>query len=185
MQGPAGRMTHVFREHADDIHVYARWRVGDDEASDVVSEVFLAAWRSLGSLRPGEERAWLFGAARRIVLARRRQSVARTALTSRLTAIHDRAVADGLAEQVVLTDRVHQVLNALSEADRELLVTAAWFDLSPAEAAKVLGVSRPTYAVRMHRARNRFRAAFNRILPDLPADTHAGTYPMPVSEGAR
>ncbi|TDB69586.1 sigma-70 family RNA polymerase sigma factor [Micromonospora sp. KC721] len=181
MHSPSGRMTDLFRAHADDIHAYARWRVGDGEAGDVVGEVFLAAWRSLDSLRPGEERPWLFGTARRIVLARRRQSLARSALTSRLTATRDSAVVDGMAEQVVLTDRVRRVLDSLSEADRELLITASWFDLSPAEAAKALGVSRPTYAVRLHRARSRFRAAFHR----LPADRRADTRPMPVREGAR
>ncbi|TDC83787.1 sigma-70 family RNA polymerase sigma factor [Micromonospora sp. KC606] len=185
MQSPEGRMTDLFGQHADDVHAYARWRVGDDEAGDVVGEVFLAAWRSLASLRPGEERAWLFGTARRVVLSRRRQGAARSALTHRLTALHDRAPADGMAEQVALTDRVRQVLDLLSDADREALVIASWFDLSPVEAAKALGVSRPTYAVRLHRARKRFRAAFHRMSPDRPAELPDGAYPTPAREGAR
>jgi RNA polymerase sigma factor (sigma-70 family) len=185
MQDSTARMTELFHRHADDIRAYARWRVGDDEAGDVVGEVFLAAWRSLGSVRPDGERAWLFGVARRVVLARRRQHVARTALTGRLSAVHDGAAADGPAERVALTDRVRRVLDELSEADRELLVTAAWFDLSPAEAAKVLGISRPAYAVRLHRARGRFRAAFDRTSPDHRAEPGPGRYPMPVRGGAR
>ena len=60
----------------------------------------------------------------------------------------------------VLRDQVRRALDALTERDREVLVTASWFDLSPAEAARVLGVSRPAYLVRLHRARNRFRAAY-------------------------
>ena len=155
------RVTELFRRHADDIFAYAAWRVGHDDAADVVGDVFLVAWRSLDRVRHGEERAWLFGVARRILLASRRQSAASTNVGQRLAAnCWVDAAVDSLADDVVLRDQVRETLDALSEADRELLITATWFDLSPADAAKVLGVSRPTYAVRLHRARNRFRAAF-------------------------
>jgi RNA polymerase sigma-70 factor (ECF subfamily) len=179
MQEPRARLTELFHRHAADIRAYARWRVGDADADDVVGEVWLVAWQSLESVRPDGERAWLFGVARRVVLARHRQHVARVALTSRLSAEHDRSVVD-VAEHVVFTDRVRQVLDELSDADRELLVTATWFDLSSAEAAKVLGVTRATYAVRLHRARGRFRAAFR-----TPSEARTGPYPMSVREGAR
>ena len=88
---------------------------------------------------------------------------------SDLAAIKTTAVedgSDGLADDVALRDQVRGALRALGERDREVLVTAAWFDLTAAEAARVLGVSRPTYAVRLHRARNRFRAAFGRFAED-------------------
>ncbi|MCO8275591.1 hypothetical protein M1L60_33905 [Actinoplanes sp. TRM 88003] len=51
-----------------------------------------------------------------------------------------------LDDDVALRDQVHRALTTLREADREVLITGIWFDLSPAEAAKVLGVSRPTRA---------------------------------------
>jgi RNA polymerase sigma factor (sigma-70 family) len=158
------RVTELFRRHADDIHSYATWRVGHQDAPDVVSEVFLVAWRSLDRIRAGEERGWLFGVARNVVLARRRQCAAGTALEERMVTLtagesgHDR-----LADDVALRDQVRRALDALGERDREVLVTATWFDLSPAEAARVLGISRPAYAVRLHRARNRFRAAYQLI----------------------
>jgi RNA polymerase sigma factor (sigma-70 family) len=177
MQDPEARLTELFRRHAADIRAYARWRVGDAEADDVAGEVWLVAWQGLDKVGTGGERAWLFGVARRVVLARRRQHVTRVALTSRLSAGHAATVGD-VADHVVGADRVRQVLDQLTDADRELLVTAAWFDLSAAEAAKVLGVSRATYAVRLHRARGRFRAAFGRA-PHDPVRR-----PVPVREGA-
>lgn len=155
------RVTELFRRHADDIHAYATWRVGRQDAPDVVGEVFLVAWRSLDRIRAGEERGWLFGVARNVVLARHRQSAASTALEERMVTLSAGETGpDRLADDVALRDQVRRALDALGERDREVLVTATWFDLSPAEAARVLDVSRPTFAVRLHRARNRFRAAY-------------------------
>ncbi|SCL54705.1 RNA polymerase sigma-70 factor, ECF subfamily [Micromonospora citrea] len=165
MQGREERVSELFRRHADDIHAYATWRVGRQDAADVVGEVFLVAWRSLDKVRAGEERAWLFGVARRLVLARRRQDAAATALDERMAAASvAEAGPDRLADDVALRDQVRQALDALGARDREVLVTAAWFDLTAAEAARVLGISRPTYAVRLHRARSRFRAAYERVV---------------------
>ncbi|MGW4500844.1 RNA polymerase sigma factor [Micromonospora sp. NPDC004336] len=165
MQGREERVSELFRRHADDIHAYATWRVGRQDAADVVGEVFLVAWRSLDKVRVGEERAWLFGVARRLVLARRRQDAAATALDERMAAANvTEAGPDRLADDVALRDQVRQALDALGTRDREVLVTAAWFDLTAAQAARVLGISRPTYAVRLHRARSRFRAAYERVV---------------------
>ncbi|MBF9130655.1 sigma-70 family RNA polymerase sigma factor [Plantactinospora sp. S1510] len=161
------RVTELFRRHADDIHAYAVWRVGRQDAADVVGEVFLVAWRSLDRVRAGEERGWLFGVARRVVLAHRRQGTATAVLDERMvTSTVAQDGPDRLADDVALRDQVRRALDALGERDREVLVTAAWFDLTAAEAARVLGVSRPTYAVRLHRARTRFRVAYQRIAED-------------------
>ncbi|MFJ6199192.1 RNA polymerase sigma factor [Micromonospora sp. NPDC092111] len=169
------RITELFRRHSADIFAYAASRVGRDDAADVVGDVFLVAWRSRDRVKDGDERAWLFGVARRLMLAGHRQSAASTALERRLAAQSwGEASVDPLADDVVLQDQVHRTLNKLSGADRELLITATWFDLSPAEAAKVLGVSRPTYAVRLHRARNRFRTAFELLTHEPSASSAPG-----------
>jgi RNA polymerase sigma-70 factor (ECF subfamily) len=161
MREPQERVSELFRRHADDIHAYATWRVGPQDAPDVVSEVFLVAWRSASKIRPGEERGWLFGVARKVVLARLRRGAAATALTERMAEFTTTdADGDRLADDVALRDQVRRALDALGERDREVLVTATWFDLSPAEAARVLGASRTTYAVWLHRARKRFRTAY-------------------------
>jgi RNA polymerase sigma-70 factor (ECF subfamily) len=65
--------------------------------------------------------------------------------------------------------RRRTVLRELAEPDREVLLTAAWYDLSPAEAAAVLGCTRGTYAVRLHRARRRFERAFRSAGRPVPS----------------
>jgi RNA polymerase sigma factor (sigma-70 family) len=175
MQEPEERVTELFRRHANDIHAYAAWRVGPHDAPDVVGEVFLIVWRRLGVIRAGEERGWLFGVARKVVLSRLRQGAATVALVEQVV-IHAPADSepDGFADHIALSDQVRRTLNVLSDRDREVLVAATWFDLTPAEAAQALGVTRPTYLVRLHRARHRFRVAFQQIagVGDGASTTH-------------
>lgn len=46
-------------------------------------------------------------------------------------------------------------MGTLSEADREILTLHTWEDLDPADIATVLGVTRGSARVRLHRARRR------------------------------
>ncbi|MDA0184178.1 DUF134 domain-containing protein, partial [Solirubrobacter phytolaccae] len=59
--------------------------------------------------------------------------------------------ADRLAER----DATLRAFAALSEPDREALRLVAWERLSLADAARAAGVSRPAFAMRVHRARRR------------------------------
>jgi RNA polymerase sigma-70 factor (ECF subfamily) len=54
---------------------------------------------------------------------------------------------------------VWRALSQLPERDREVLLLIAWEGLSSARAARVMGVSANTFAVRLYRARRRFARA--------------------------
>ncbi|MFI5494809.1 RNA polymerase sigma factor [Actinoplanes sp. NPDC051859] len=149
------QLTALYRDHADAVYQYAAQRVGAHEAGEVVSDTFVVAWRKFGAIPAGSERAWLFGVARRETLNRLRSSSRRESLYARLLSSAsdtERDIADGVAVRL----DVWQALAALREADRDLLLTTLWTDLSAAEAARTLGYTRATYAVRLHRARRRF-----------------------------
>jgi RNA polymerase sigma-70 factor, ECF subfamily len=47
------------------------------------------------------------------------------------------------------------MLSALNERDVEAIVLATWCDLTPRQAAMVVGCSATAFAVRLHRARRR------------------------------
>jgi RNA polymerase sigma-70 factor (ECF subfamily) len=51
-----------------------------------------------------------------------------------------------------------QALQALSPQDRETLFLLAWEDLTPSQAAKVVGITATAFRVRLLRARRRLRA---------------------------
>jgi RNA polymerase sigma-70 factor (ECF subfamily) len=59
---------------------------------------------------------------------------------------------------------VHEALRALGPRDREILLLAEWEGLTPAQIASVVGCLTVTARGRLHRARHRFREAFEELL---------------------
>jgi RNA polymerase sigma-70 factor (ECF subfamily) len=160
--GDAERFDRLYRTHANAVLAYVRSRSGPEHAREVVEETFLVAWRRLDDL-PIEPRAWLIGVARRLLANTRRAEARREALGVRILAEQaGDLVAGDPAEIVVERDASLDALTRISDADRELLALVAWGELSPAEAAKVLGCSRTAFLVRLHRARRRFEEALGR-----------------------
>jgi RNA polymerase sigma-70 factor (ECF subfamily) len=153
------RFGQLYRDQGRAILAYALRRVEDPEdAADVVAETFLVAWRRLDEV-PSDARArlWLFGVARRVIANRHRAERRRTRLAQRLAD----SLRTELATRPVPAGEAAEVLRAMDELggdDRELLLLVAWEELSPGEAAKVLGISSLAARSRLHRARRRLRA---------------------------
>ena len=61
------------------------------------------------------------------------------------------------AEVQILDPELERCLRALSTRDREALLLVAWEDLTPALAARSLGVSQAAFRIRLHRSRKRLR----------------------------
>lgn len=148
------RFDAIYREHAGAVRRYVRRRCDADSTDDVVADVFVVAWRRLGEV-PDDPLPWLLGVARRVLANRYREDARGSALDRRMRS--EQVHAQPLAE----ADRpepgaVWRALSVLSERDREVLLLVAWEGLSSARAARVLGVSANTFAVRLYRARRRF-----------------------------
>jgi RNA polymerase sigma-70 factor (ECF subfamily) len=137
-----------------------------EDALDVVAETFAVAWRRRTEMPvdDGEVRPWLFGIARRCLANAARSTHRAGRLGARLAdSLADVAVPDPatLHEHRAASRQVLDALDQLSPDDRELVTLIAWEDLSPAQAAAVLGLSAGTARVRLHRARTRLRAALH------------------------
>ena len=59
---------------------------------------------------------------------------------------------------------VYEALRRLGPLDREVLLLSEWEGFSPAQIASVLHCPRVTARGRLHRARRRFRSAFEELL---------------------
>ncbi len=152
------RFGGLYRDQGRAILAYALRRVDPEDAADVVAETFLVAWRRLDEV-PNDAAAklWLFGVARRVIANRHRAERRRTRLGERLA----ESLRTDLATQPAPTGEAAEVLRAmggLGDDDRELLLLVSWEELSPGEAAKVLGISSLAARSRLHRARRRLRA---------------------------
>ncbi|WP_051723995.1 RNA polymerase sigma factor [Micromonospora chokoriensis] len=152
------RLTDLFRRHGDAVFAYASDRLGGDDAQGLVSEVFAVAWRRLPTIKAGQERPWLFGVARRLLLQHRRSRAGHATLQVRL-----HSQAHGEIEHGPSTSQRVDVMAALAklpETDREVLLLRYWYDFNGRESARVLGCTTATFAVRLHRARRRFEDAY-------------------------
>jgi RNA polymerase sigma-70 factor (ECF subfamily) len=144
------RFEELFRSHADAVRGYALRRTDPDEADDIVAETFLIAWRRFDDI-PVNAAPWLFGVARRVLSNRRRTDRRVLSLSDRLAERERRKPSATDDSDLRLT--IEAALERLPEKEREALRLLAWEGLSTGEAAVVLGCTRATLAVRMHRAR--------------------------------
>src|ERR1700685_1271795 len=81
----AQRFEAFYAAHRQAVAGYARRRVGNNDAGDVIAQVFSVAWRRFDIVpAPPQDRLWLFGVARRLVADHRRSSLRRLRLHQRL-----------------------------------------------------------------------------------------------------
>jgi len=155
----------LYDRYAATLYRYAQRRVGPELAEDLVADTFVAAFRrrSRYDLSRPDARPWLFGILTRELAHNRRGEVRRYRALAR--AAPD-PVTEAPAERVVeavaagaLRTRLATELATLSVRDRDVLLLIAWGDLTYEEVADALGIPIGTVRSRLHRARNRLRAA--------------------------
>ena len=134
---------------------YARRRVDEQTADEVVSETFLVAWRRRDDVPESYERAWLFGVARNTILTAARSARRLSRLRSRIRSTTLPVWADGRLEVNDRASALLPALRSLREADRELLMRVGWEEMSHAEIGEAMGITPNAVAIRVHRARKR------------------------------
>lgn len=152
------RFESLYRGSYKAIYSYVLRRAGGDAATvaDLVAEVFVVALRKQAAIPdPPEDRLWLYGVARRVVLDHRQRRKRLLNLSSRLQAQAATAADSGNDDPGRL--QVHAAMEKLKPADREVLQLVIWDGLSHAEAAQVLGCTANAVALRLHKARSRLR----------------------------
>lgn len=149
------RFEALFRENADTVLAYATRRSDPDRAQEIVADTFTVAWRRLDVV-PDPALPWLLGVARNVLANERRSRRRAEALMLRLVREPVES-SDDPADVIDARLTMQAALDRLLPAEREVLELLAWEGLSAAQASDALGCSRVALAVRMHRARRRFR----------------------------
>lgn len=152
------RFAEMYLAHYADVLGYIRRRTDSPhDAADAVAETFTIAWRRLADVPDGPlARPWLLGVARRVLANGRRAETRRSELVERLGT--ELAVWQARSpDPAEAADRaeVRAAFRRLRPGDREVLALASWEGLSHDEIAVVLGCSRATVRIRLHRARKR------------------------------
>jgi RNA polymerase sigma factor (sigma-70 family) len=159
------RFAEVFDLHYAEIHGYVARRLGPALADDLASETFLIGFgrRRRYDLSYPDARPWLYGIASNLISRHRRAEVRRYRALARAGRVRaDEPEADGIVPRLdaeALRGRLAAALADLAARDREVLLLVAWAQLSCEEAAQALGIPGGTARSRLHRARQRTRAA--------------------------
>jgi RNA polymerase sigma-70 factor (ECF subfamily) len=162
----------LFERHARTIYNYCFHRVGSwAVAEDLVSIVFLEAWRRRQKLLPhGKELPWLFGIATNVVRNRRRSERRYSAALGRVPEpIPEPTFADDSDQRVDDEELIGHALGLLARLPRreqEVFALCAWSELSYEDAAIALGIPVGTVRSRLSRARTRLRE----LDPDIGHD---------------
>jgi RNA polymerase sigma-70 factor (ECF subfamily) len=154
--------TRIFTEHRADLLRFALRRVPRDSAADVVNETYLVAWRRRAELPRDHVRGWLFAVATRVISNAERGRGRADRLQQRLIANAEPQVIE-LDVRMTESGAVLAALARLAPAEQEVLRLTEWDDLTPVEAARVVGCTAATFRVRLHRARAHFTAAYTRL----------------------
>lgn len=155
------RFTELMNDHGRAVLGYLTRRTDPaHDAADLMAEVFVVAWRRLVEVprEPDQARAWLLGTARGTLANHRRSAVRRGQLAVRLRQ-HLQTQPDTVLDDT--GSLVRSALDGLSDDDRELLTLIAWDEMSPSQAATILGLSPAATRKRLERARVRLRAVLD------------------------
>ncbi|MBH5337853.1 sigma-70 family RNA polymerase sigma factor [Streptomyces pactum] len=153
--------------HSAALHGYLARRA-PDAADDLLAEVWLRSYAGRAGFDParGTARTWLFGVARNVLAAHWRQRAKDpfAALGEERGSDPWHAV-DQRLDAAAVAPLMRRTIAQLPEVERELLLLVVWEDLTPAEAAAVVGIPPGTARSRLHRARGRLRAV---LAPEPP-----------------
>jgi RNA polymerase sigma-70 factor, ECF subfamily len=157
----------IYRQHAGEVSRWARRLLGPgQEAEDVLHEVFLVVHRRLPEWRAEAQlTTWLYAITVRVVQDHRRRQ--RWLPWHRLRRwLEPDAPAPPTPLQALETRRsvelTYQLLDQLPEHERSALILFELEGMTGDQIAAVTGDAVGTIWVRLHRARARFRRAFER-----------------------
>jgi RNA polymerase sigma-70 factor, ECF subfamily len=157
----------LYQAHVQQVARWAERLAGPYlDAEDIVQEVFIVAYERLSGFRGDSSLStWLFGITDRVVRHRRRKERWRRWLSGSAddTAGHLPSTAsDPLrrTERNQTAAAVYRVLDRLSDRDRQILILCELEEGTADEVAALLGAQATTVRVRLHRARARFRRAY-------------------------
>lgn len=142
----------IVRSHTPAVYAHAvRFFGAPSAAEDVVQEVWLKVYRSLGTF---DERAklstWLYRVTRNTCLDMVRAGKRRPVVLDALDTV---AAPGDLADEVALSASLERAITSLQPEDRDAFSAVALFGLTYAEASEALGVPAGTVKSRVFRAR--------------------------------
>jgi RNA polymerase sigma-70 factor (ECF subfamily) len=157
------RLAEMFSSYYEEVLAFCARRVGRGEAEDAAADVFAIAVRRAEEIDWATVRPWLYGIARGVLANRWRTLRRRERLVMRM-ATFTQTTSEPPADVVVRRAEDHEAVVALQRLranDREILMLAAWEEMSGPEIAQTLGITVSAAEQRLHRAKKRYARVFD------------------------
>jgi RNA polymerase sigma-70 factor (ECF subfamily) len=156
----ASAFARLYQEHAPAVFNYCLFRVGDASvAEDLTADVFERAWRARRRYDPRRAQfsTWLFATARRRVTDWQRRQARRGTLSLRR---EQPSALPGPYSAIAEADDRHRLrllVQALPDADRELIAMKFGAGMTNRQIAKILGKSETAIGSAVYRLVGRLR----------------------------
>jgi RNA polymerase sigma factor (sigma-70 family) len=165
------RFESIWSDHRSQVMAYCLRRVTAADAEDASAETFLVVWRRIDEIPPDPMTLpCLYGIARKVLSNQSRTFYRRGRLHTRLANLGVAPFANPMDLVVQSADDrvVTEAVRRLKPVDREIVMLDAWEDLSRAEIAQVMGLTRAAVDQRIHRAYQKLSRALNPLLEISP-----------------
>jgi RNA polymerase sigma-70 factor (ECF subfamily) len=156
--------SRMYTRFISPVRAQVRFWVNERDVDEVVSATFLTAWSRFEEIDEATQKAWLLGVARNHSRNASRSLRRSQALIEAIESIRP-VTEDGLfgnSLDLVEMAPLRAALEAMDPDLQEVLILAAWHELSPAEIAITLSISPNSARVRLHRARARLATEYAR-----------------------
>lgn len=134
-----------------------RGAMATEDAEEVVSDVFLAAWNQAEDLKPGFVKAWLGAVARNKAKNKLRQMGRELPLEEDFLEIPDEFTPADAAERAEEQRLVRKAVNHLPEPDREIFLRHYYYAETVQEIAERMRLNESTIKTKLRRGRMRLK----------------------------
>ena len=144
-------------------HFSFKWCRNKEDAEEITQEVFIKLTRKLKTFKHKSSfRTWLFRITINTVKDHSKKNAIRKSYEFAYEAEQINDNPGSLDEDYMKADQLYSLIDRLPDKQKAALMLVIGEGLSHGEAAKVLNCSEKTVSWRIHKARNRLKAAFSR-----------------------
>ena len=161
---PRARFEALAPELIEPLRRFLARRTDHATADDVLAETLLVCWRRLDDVPVDAALPWAYGVARRCLANAERSARRQGRLAARMATVDPPVQAEaGPGEGG--DERLQEAMTGLTDIEAVLVRLWAWEQLTPAEIAAVLDLTPNAVSIRLHRAREKLKAALRKT-PD-------------------
>lgn len=163
----------IFDRHFRTIHAYLARRLSTTDADDLAGEVFRIAFEKRRGFDPSRKSAlpWLYGMASNLVLQHRRREQRAIRAMARERSLRQPQLStsnsESLSDSRIDAERSHDVvveaLANLAADERELMLLAAFTDLSYRDLSEAMGLAEGTVRSKLSRTKAKLREQLRTI----------------------